>query len=222
MSEQLLEALQATFCGHGIEAQRSGGVIRAQDGLVLEPRLFERGKVEGGTVQVQVDFAIESPRMNGIPLLDSFAGLGETVGKAADNAYAKFLQASFHVVAESLTTHRCDGNQVGWEEWTGAGHAWRVCTGPVLMVSTREGARIEGFLEFLPRLAELFSERMAAGPHWMRVFLGTLGGKHTGSEVLVDGELWTDGQELLDAHAWGYPEGYASFRHLLIALPKDS
>ena len=169
-----------------------------------------------------MDFAIESPRLNRVPILDSFAGLGETLEKAAENAYAKFLQASFHVVAESLTTHRCEGSQVGWENWQGVGHAWRVCTGPVLMVSTREGARIEGFLEFIPRLAELFSETMAAGPHWMRVFLGALGGKHTGCEVLVDGEIWTAGQALLDAHGWVYPAGYASFRHLLIALPEDA
>jgi hypothetical protein len=118
--------------------------------------------------------------------------------------------------------HQCDGNQVGWEEWAGIGHAWRVCTGPVLMVSTREGVRIEGFLDFIPRLAELFSETMAAGPHWMRVFLGTLGGKHTGSEVLVDGEVWAAGQQLLDAHPWVYPDGYASLRHLLIAQPRDA
>ena len=63
---------------------------------------------------------------------------------------------------------------------------------------------------------------MSAGPHWMRVFLGALDGKHMGSEVLVDGEIWPAGQALLDAHEFTFPPGYASLRHLLIALPKDA
>jgi len=37
--------------------------------------------------------------------------------------------------------------------------------------------------------------------------------------VLVDGEVWPAGQQLLDAQTWNYPAGYASLRHLLIALP---
>ena len=221
MNEQLLDALRAAFEAHGIRAAASGEAIRVQDGLVLEPRVFQRGSVQG-TVQVQVDFAIESPRMNGTPFLDSFAGVGDTAESAEKNAFQKFLQGSFHVIAEALTHHSCDAAQVEWDAWTGAGHSWRVCAGPVLLLNTREGARIEGFSEFFPQLAELFSARMAAGPHWMRVFLGTLDGKHTGSEVLVDGEVWAPGQQLLDAHAWVYPPGYASFRHLLIALPREA
>ena len=77
------------------------------------------------------------------------------------------------------------------------------------------------FVEVGARLSR-FVETMAAGPHWMRVFLGALDGKHMGSEVLVDGEVWAPGQQLLDAHAWTYPAGYASLRHLLIALPRKT
>lgn len=222
MSEHLLESLQASFKGRGIDVQRSGATLRAKDGLAVQPRVHQRGTLEGGTVQVQVDFSIESPRMQGITLLDSFAGLGETAEKAEQNAYGKFLQASFDVVAAALTTHRGDTGEADWEDWSGAAGAWRVCTGPVLMVSTREGAHIEGISEFIPRLADLFGEKMPAGPHWMRVFVGALGGKHTGSEVLVDGAVWDAGQALLDSHPWVYPQGYASFRYLLIALPRDA
>ena len=218
MSERLLGALQDIFTGHGIAAERSGAAIHAQDGLKIEPRVFERGEVQG-TVQVQVDFAIESPRLSGIPFLDSFAGIGETHDQAEINAGAKFMQGSFHVLAEALTTHRCDHPQADWEEWQGAGFSWRVCTGPVLMISTRSGTHIEGLPEFMPQLTGLFCATMSAGPHWLRLFLGTLDGKHTGSEVLVDGAVWAGGQALLDAHAWIHPPGYASLRLLLIALP---
>ena len=77
MSEQLLEYLQVSFASHGVESERSGTVIRAGDGLAIEPRVFPREAV-GGTVQVQADFAIESPRLSGVAILDSFAGVGDT------------------------------------------------------------------------------------------------------------------------------------------------
>jgi hypothetical protein len=221
MSEQLLEFLQVSLASHGVKSDRGGGAVRAQDGLVIEPRVFPRDAV-AGTAQVQVDFAIESPLLPGMAFLDSFGGVGDTAENAEKNAFSKFLQGSFHVIVEALTTHSCDQDQVEWEDWEAdAGHSWRVCTGPLLLIASRAGSRIEGFQEFFPKLNRLFSKTMTAGPHWMRVFMGSLDGRHKGSEVLVDGEVWPAGQELLDAHAFTCPPGYASFRHLLITLPKE-
>ena len=220
MSEQLLEYLQVSLTSHGVPCERSGKAIHAQDGLVIEPRVIPRDSV-AGTAQVQVDFAVESPRLAGLPFLDSFAGVADTAENAERNAFSKFLQGSFHVIAEALTTHECGQDQVEWEKWSGTGHSWRVCTGPLLLIGSRAGSRIEGFGEFFPRLVREFSENMSAGPHWMRVYLGALDGKQLGSEVLVDGNVWPAGQALLDSHEFGCPPGFASFRHLLIALPES-
>jgi len=220
MSEQLLEYLRVSLSSHGLPCERHGQSVRAQDGLVIEPRVFPRESV-AGTAQVQVDFAVESPRLGGLPFLDSFAGVADTPENAEKNAFSKFLQGSFHVIAEALTTHDCGNDQVEWEDWAGKGHSWRVCTGPLLLIGSRAGSRIEGFGEFFPRLTHLFQENMSAGPHWMRVYLGALDGKQLGSEVLVDGAVWPAGQALLESHAFEFPEGFASFRHLLIASPKD-
>lgn len=221
MSDQLLEFLQVSLASHGVKSDRNGSAIHAQDGLVIEPRVIPRDTVRGAA-QVQVDFAIQSPRLPGIAFLDSHAGVADTAENAEKNAFSKFLQGSFHVIAEALTTHSCDQGEVEWEDWeAGAGHAWRVCTGPLLLIASRPGSRVEGIEDFFPRLNRLFCETMTAGPHWMRVFMGSLDGKHNGSEVLVDGAVWPAGQDLLDAHAFTCPPGYASFRLLLITLPKD-
>lgn len=220
MSKQLLESLQVSFASHGVESESRGNVIRTPDGLAIEPRVIPRDAV-GGTAQVQVDFAIESPRLPGLDFLDSFAGVGDTTENAEMNAFSKFLQGSFHVIVEALTAHTCGHDQVEWEDWTVNGHKRRVCSGPLLMIASRPGSRIDGFQDFFPRLNRLFDETMPAGPHWMRVFLGSLEGRHTGSEVLVDGEVWPAGQALLDGHGFTLPPGYASLRHLLIVLPKE-
>lgn len=226
MSELLLDALLGACKSHGIGAERADGLVRVQDGLTLAPRVSAREPPAGSNqVQVQVDFAVQSPRLPSTPMIDSFGGLGATREAAELNAMQKFLQGSFHVIVESLTTHSCttgpDGaDAVEWEGWTGStGAGWRACTGPLLIVATREGGRIDGFAEFFPALTDLFRERVGPGPHWMRIFLGAIDGSHVGSEVLVDGAIWTDGQQLLDAHPWTFPPGYASLRHLTIALP---
>lgn len=214
MSERLLDRLEAAFGARGVDCERDGALLRIADGLVVEPRVLPRGEN-----QVQVDFAIDAPRLAGIPLLDSHAGVGATVDAAADSAFENFLRGSFDVVLETLTGHGGGSDDVDWQDWRGAAHAWRVCAGPLLGVATRGGARIEGFPEFLPRLEELFAGTMRAGTHWLRVFLGAVDGGHRISEVLVDGALWEEGQQALEAHEWRYPEGYASLRLLAIALP---
>jgi len=214
MSERLLDRLEAAFGARGVDCERGASSLALADGLTVEPRA-----VAHGDNQVQVDFAITSPRLAGIPLLDSYAGVGATADEAADNALDKFMQGSFDVVIEALTAQGGASDEVDWEDWRGATQAWRVCAGPLLGVATRSGAHIEGFAEFLPRLEELFTRDFPAGPHWLRVFVGAVDGQHHVSEVLVDGALWAAGQAALEAHGWGYPEGYASLRLLVIALP---
>jgi hypothetical protein len=218
MTERILEMLRTTFAAHGLPAERSGKALAVSDGLVVEPRVFTREGVSG-TFQVQVDFAIASPRLDGRELLDSFAGIGGSLASAEQNAFEKFLMGSFHVVAEALTTHECASEQVEWETWPGGAHGWRVCSGPLLTLATREEAGIGGYPGFYSRLSELYSREVAAGPHWMRVFVGAFDGQLAGSEVLLDGIPWDPAEQLLAEHDWTFPEGYASVRHLLIALP---
>jgi Family of unknown function (DUF6348) len=221
MSETILDALCLAFTSHGLECERRDVAARIQDGLIIEPRVLLRDPLNGSE-RVQVDFQVESPRLGGTVLLDSFAGIGASLEEAEQNAFGKFLSGSFHVIAESLTDHHCSDGEVEWEDWPGIGHTWRVCSGPVLLIATHHGAQIEGFPEFFSQLSESFSNSMGPGPHWMRTFIGGLDGNRLGSEVLVDGAEWQEGAQLAEATAWNFPEGYASCRHLLIALPADS
>ncbi len=219
MSEWLLNALREAFMAHGLEGAIGDGALALPDQLRLQPRVSTRDSANGAA-QVQVDFSIESPRL-AQPLLDSFAGVGATSAEAEQNAFGKFLQGSLHVVAASLSSRGGAEQQVDWDDWPAEnGHGWRVCSGPLLMVATRGGARIEGFPEFFDDLSALFTRSMPPGPHWMRVFLGSVDGEGRGREVLVDGAEWPEAERLVEQHAWVYPLGYASLRHLLIALPR--
>ncbi len=218
MEEKLLDALVACFTAHDLRCDRGPSEVRAQDGLTIEPRVIQRGDAND-TVQVQLDFAVASPRMQGVPFLDSIAGVGDTVDLAVRNAFEKFTRSSFHVIAEALTDHRCDSEQVEIEQWGTGDRAWRAFVGPLFLQATQHGAGVKGFEPFFGALEKLFIASMSPGPHWMRVFLGALDGKVMGREVLVDGKVWPAGQALLDAQDFEYPPGYASFRNLLITLP---
>ena len=202
MSERILEMLRNSFTAHGLPAEREGKALSLSDGLVVEPRVFAREGVSG-MFHVQVDFAIASPRLDGRELLDSFAGIGSSLESAEQNAFEKFLIGSFHVVAEALTTHECGPEQVEWEDWRGAAHGWRVCSGPLLTVSTREEAGIEGYPRFFGRLSELYSREVAAGAHWLRVFVGAFDGQLAGSEVL--GPIAFDALFLSNGGGQAYP-----------------
>jgi hypothetical protein len=221
MSDTILDALCEAFTGHGLACEHRDGAACIQDGLVILPRIAP-GESANGAISVQLDLEIQSPRLNGTAMLDSFAGIGATREEAEKNAFGKFLLGSFHVLTEALTSHRCGDEEVEWEEWQGADHAWKVCSGPVLQVATHHGASVGGFQEFYDQLSERFTRSMPPGPHWVHVFIGGIDGERLAGEVIVDGSEWTEGRQLLEEHAWALPEGYASCRHLLIALPAEA
>jgi hypothetical protein len=220
MEEKLVDALVAGFAAHGIHCERDGPRACAQDGLRIEPRLVQHGSVNG-TVQVQLDFAIDTPRMAGVPFLDSVAGVGDSQELAVQNAFEKFVRGSFHVIMEALTEHRCESEHVEREVWESAGWSWDAFIGPLFLQATQPGARLGGFEQFYAAISQQFLT-LAAGPHWMRVFLGALDGQVMGREVLVDGAHWPEGEALLDAHPFEHPHGYSSFRFLVIALPRSA
>lgn len=221
MSDWLREALKATCSAHGIAAEADGPGVQIRGGLVIEPDVVAR-QHPTGKIHVQADFRVRSPRLGELPFLDSFSGLGATLDEAQRDAYGKFVHGSLHALVESLTTQSGAGDHVEWEEWAGPAGAWRVASGPLLMIATRADSRIEGYPEFFDALTPRIGAALSAGPHWLRVFVGAIDGGHVGSEVILDGQPWDEGQALLDGHAWSYPPGYASLRHLLIALPKDA
>ncbi len=218
MSEWLLDALHESLSAHGFGSEMVTGAV-VTDELRFEPRVVISDSANGA-VHAQVEFEIHSPRLEGRPLLDAFAGIGTTREAAERDAFGKFLRGSFHVIAGALAGRQTDPDQVDCEDWIGTHGSWRVHSGPLLMTATRPGSHIEGFASFFAELSGLFTREILPGPHWMRVFLGSVDGERKAHEVLLDGAEWPEAERLLERGEWSYPPGYASLRHLLIALPR--
>lgn len=221
MSEFLLGAIETAFNGHGIAAHRAGDQIHVGDALKLEVGFQQHPRADN-TVILQVDFKTTSALLGERGIVDSFAGVGTDERSAQANAFSKFLMGSFHVIAEALTPHPCDSNQVDWLTWSGAHHSWRVCSGALLTQGTGMSRLAPDYEQLLLKLRGEFEAAAGAGPHWMHIFVAGLQGEISGVEAILDGAEWSAGRNIVLGHEWNFEEGYQSLRHLMIALPHDA
>ena len=212
-------AISDAFAAHGMASNAVGSLVRVGEDLRIRVRCHLRTQRQDGAT-IQLDIETETDALGASsPLMDSFAGIGPTQRDAAKNAFGKFLIGSFHVMAEALTSHRCDSGQVEWEDWLAPGAGWKVCSGPLLTQATKECRTSSQYGDVLARIRELFVLQAEPGPHWVRIFIAFLRGQVHSTEVMLDGVEWRGAQELCREARWTPSDEYESLRHLLVALP---
>jgi hypothetical protein len=216
MQWSLLSAIQLAFEGHGLQAKQVENTLAVQDGLRLSPSV-QVLKADDEDCRVQVCVRVTSTRLGNLVLDDCFAGLGKSLEEAEKNAFSKFLVGSFHVVAEALTTHRCNSGQVEWTHWSGPSASWRVCDGPLLTVCS--GGSMDTASYPVTALRDSFVREASSSAHWLTLFVAFLDGKLVGCEAKIDGANWDSGYRILAGAPWTVTQGYQSVRHLLLALP---
>jgi hypothetical protein len=219
MSSSITSAIDLAFRAHGIESKIVDSCVEVGRSLRIRSQTQVRPQ-NSDNITVRLDIIIEAAALGQSgPLIDSFAGFGATEAECEKNAFSKFLVGSFHVIAESLTEHRCDSEQVEWESWTTPQRSWKVCSGPLLTQATAECRSGRQYRDVLPKLQDEFARQAGAGSHWVRIFVGFLKGELIAAEALLDGEVWPAGEHLLRQNSWAPSNEYESLRHLLIALP---
>jgi hypothetical protein len=218
MSQFVTSAIAAAFRAHGIATREAQSCVNVGD---LQIRAFTRmGPRHSSSVTIQLDVVTEAPGLGpASPIVDSFAGVGSTELDAEKNAFGKFLLGSFHVLAEALSPHQCDSEQVEWERWKSQQLAWRVCSGPLLTYATRECRTKGQYADVWQRIQQQFQSDAQHGPHWGRVFVGFLNGDLIGCEALLNGREWAEGAKILREAPWAASADYESLRHFFIALP---
>ena len=214
----LLAHLETALVDHGLAASRKGERVLVEGGLSLGVEVFDRS--EGRPTQnVVIQITARAPALGRREIVECFAGVGDNLERASSEAFIKFLRGSFHVLLSAFAPHECD-EQVEVESWEGRHGRWRVLLGPVLLQHLGEAKWAPHFSGFLSKLEQQFRDQVTAGPHWVRVYQGGLDGRVAGAEVLLDNELWMNGERQLAAHPWPAPTTYESFRLFLVALPE--
>ena len=218
-TNDVLDAIHFALEAHGIEATRnSHSVCLTGHDLRFEASI-EDGKQVGDLHQIILAIHIHSDLLNAEPIYECFAGLAATRHQAVGEAFKKFLDGAFHPVIEAFAGYVGDNMRVGIEHWHRADAAWKVFCGPLLYIAWGEVTLPDAYPGFFDKLNDLFTATASPGAHFVRVFFGGANGSAT-SEVLLNNETWTQGEELLSGHPWPPLEDYQTVRQVIIALPE--
>ena len=162
-SDKVLDMIHGALIAHGIDAVR-----RDQDVVLQAEQLrFEAEVFQTGAGRLVLEIYIFSPRLDVQPVIESFAGFGDTPEQELNQAFEKFLRGVFHVAIEGLADHVCDNMQAevgvwqqsspGWKAWQ-KNRRWRIYGGPVISQATTELCSLNrGYPTFYTKLEKLFT-----------------------------------------------------------------
>lgn len=225
-SHKVLDMLHGALIAHGMDAvRREQDVLLQSRQLRFEAEVFETGP----NGRLVLEIYIFSPLLDVQPVIESFAGFGDTREQQLNQAFEKFLRGVFHVAIEGLADHVCENMQAEIEIWQRSSASWKIWRndarwkiygGPVISQATSELCSLNrGYPAFYAKLEKLFTASVPAGSHFLRTFLAGLNGTPISAEVLLDNAVWQEGQNLAVSHDWDYGDGYQAIRQVILALP---
>jgi hypothetical protein len=209
---QVNESLLELFRAHGVEAVLleewvvfPGRNMRASASIVREIK-------QQAAMSVQLDVWFEiAPRRT---IVESFAGLGETLERAVADAIHNFTANSLHVFLTAF--FRSDDQQVSQEEWVVGGRTSRVTIGNV-GIRGKPPVQGEELVGWFKRFEEKLKEnQLRPGTHWVRLYYGQMQGRPMACEVLLNNDVWEEMQSEMAAVAWPVGEEFYSVRVFLV------
>ncbi|RVD72594.1 MAG: hypothetical protein EOS58_22055 [Mesorhizobium sp.] len=179
-SDKVLDMIHGALIAHGIDAVR-----RDQDVLLQSRQLrFEAEVFEAEAGRLVLEIYIFSPLLDVQPVIESFAGFGDTREQELNQAFEKFLRGVFHVAIEGLADHVCDNMQAEVEVWQQSSPCWKIWQknvrwkiygGPVISQATTElNSLNRGYPTFYAKLEKLFIASVSPGSHFVRTFFCSL------------------------------------------------
>ena len=180
-----LDAFRAFLSAQGIAHLPPATSIDALSFLTVTPDDF----------RLQVDFLVRDPRLAGGVVVESFGGFGATLPMASANAIEKFERGSVHVLIATLFDRSSCGDQVTWELWPHVNGALSVCLGAQLVLMGTGGPPLGPVLDAL--IERLRTTPLTSAIHALRVFTYRDESGTVVDEVLLDGEPWPAGLDVL-------------------------
>lgn len=228
-SHKVLDLIYDALIAHGMNAIRGQQDVTIQSKhLRFEAEVFDKDH-QGPDHRLVLEIYVFSALLNTQPVIESFAGFGDTREQALNQAFAKFLGGVFHMLIEGLADHVCDNmqaeveiwrrNRASWKFWRN-NVSWKIYGGPVISQATTELCSLtRGYPAFYAQLEKLFTASVPPGSHFVRTFLAGLNGTLISAEVLLDNEVWPEGENLAVRQDWDYGDGYQAIRQVILALP---
>lgn len=201
------EAFHGFIAAHGLPPS----TVAACDANVF-PRITDE------RFSLIVEFAVTDARLAGGRVLETFAGMGASYRSAVGDAVRKFERGSVHVLIAGLFDETMCREQVEWERWSHPSGERRVCLGGQLVLYG-PGAPTLGPL--LDRMREALARvpLRADAIHALRIFTARQAERAFGTEVLLDGETWDEGEALCANYEWPHIETLWGTRLFALLLP---
>lgn len=205
------ESLLELFRAHGVEAVPQDEWVAFPDRQMKANAAIVSERKQRNGMSVQLDVQLEiAPRRT---IIESFAGVGNTLEKAVADAIANFTANSFHVLLAAF--FQPDDQQVTKEEWTIGGRKSRV-TGNV---GVRGKLPLEGepmFAWFKRFWESIRQQQLRPGTHWARLYYGQAKSKMLACEVLLDNLVWDAVAAQMAAVDWPPADDFYSVRVFLV------
>jgi hypothetical protein len=206
------ELLLQLFRTHGVEAVPQDDWITFPGRTIRASAAIVRELPQRTALTVQLDVRLEvGPRRT---IIESFAGVGQTLEKASADAVVNFVATSFHVLLAAF--FRPDDEQVTREEWTVGGR-------PALVTIGNAGIRGKPpvpagqLVGWFGRLrAKLEEQQLRPGTHWASAYHGQMQGRSLACEARLDNVVWPEMQSELAAFAWPAAEDFYGVRLFLV------
>ncbi|MER8448712.1 DUF6348 family protein [Mesorhizobium sp. M1428] len=177
-SHEVLDMIHGALIAHGIDAiRREQDVTLQSRQLRFEAEVFETGS----NGRLVLEIYIFSPLLDVQPVIESFAGFGDTREEELNQAFEKFIRGVFHVAIEGLADHVCDDIQAEVEIWQRSSARWniwrnnarwKIYGGPVISQATTELCSLSrGYQHSMPSWKSCSQlryppEAILYGPFW--------------------------------------------------------
>lgn len=218
------QLLMATLEGHRVPFTDRGDFLEL-DGTDIKMRASAFTNLVPSKNAVQLDIKLRSQQLLGDRMLvESYAGVGETLEASIGDAFVKYLRSSSHPILSAFVNRNLEPEQVQWEQWMGKEISWDVCYGPLLYISNpptdfQKIIKKSDFDALINRIRDIFLSEVSSDIHWIRLFYGSVDGNCAGREVLLDSKLWKSGLEFFEKLSWPAQPSYYSIRAFMITVP---
>jgi hypothetical protein len=219
LSNDILDMLEQAVAARGLPVTRHPHHLSVDhDRLLLKAGAMLQPSPEGRAVYT-VQLQAHATELRGRPVVETFAGAGDSRDQAVNDAFNKLTNGSLHVLLEALSSHRCAEGQAAIARWARNDAAWEVHGGPTLAQHDGGLTLGDAYPVFLSALSKRFLKIAPPGPHWIRVFVACYDGRLQSADVLLDNDPWEEAQQLLRAQPWALTPSFQSIRQFLLAMP---
>lgn len=219
--------LLLTLTSHGIKAELHNEMVYVPAKDIWFTSDVEEQTNKPELVIICLHVLVYSKCMNINSLIESHAGIGANRKQAILDAFAKFLEGSFHVLLETVlsdassdlaaSTHHSLVQKVNWQT---SKTSWNIYQS--FLYSRGESAvpNLSNQLkEFFQSLQKLNSALEPGKIHWLRVFIGMHEGQIMAVEILLNNKTWTKAEALGNKFNWELTQEYNTLRLFAVFVP---